>query len=581
MYRCHILNDNINFQEQNIHMTTALKSKKKKLGIYYTPYELSRILSGWSIRRSRDKVLEPSFGGCGFLLSSLERFKQLGVSNPKSKLFGVDVDQNAFEFLKHKIKVGKSSSKFIQKSFLDVNEDDFKTKFSVILGNPPYVSYQNMDQNLRERCEHVSEMFGISNIKRASLWVYFIIHSLNFLQKSGKISFVLPSSAIHTDYSGKVFKIISGLFENVQMIKIRNRIFTTQGTNEMAVVFLAENYLFTEGEKGVKVREVEDLVELSQLLGLNENLDEKRYEFSPYSNVDYSNFLTLGESSEAKRLNDYYDVKIGFVTGLKKFFILNSEKQKLHGLPNSAMRPVLSNTSLAKGIEYTCEDHAINKKRNAECLLFHPKIGFRSEYIKKYIKSIDFEQIDSIQTFKKRVDWFRTDDEKIPDAFMMYLCQSGHKIILNSAKINCTNNVHRLYLKNKLNRSTTHLIAISMMSSFSQLSCDTLGREYGSGALKLEPTLAKSVQLLMPDAPHQSISSCFRKVNKLLGDADLVGAISLADNFILKYSKIDGIEEMLSSCRKIFINRLHKRLITNKSYCTVNNITNLFNKSNS
>lgn len=562
-------------------MKTKLQSKQKRLGIYYTPYELSRVLSNWSILNVNDKVLEPSFGGCGFLSSSLERLKEVGAIHPKSNLFGVDIDPNAFDFLKSKIKINKSSRKFIQKSFLDVDEKEFNTKFSVILGNPPYVSYQNMDQKLRERCKQVSNRFNLPSIKRASLWMYFILHSLSLLKKTGKIAFVLPSSAVHTNYSGNAFSIISSLFESVRMIKIRKRIFTEQGTNEMAVVFLAENYLVNTKANNLKIFEVDDVLQLSYLLKLNNDPFEKRYEFSPYSNIDEINYQSICKCSEVKEIQDFYNIKIGFVTGLKKFFIFNLAKQREYKLPNSAMRPVLSNTSLAKGIDYTYENHLSNKKKNAECLVFHPRVGYKSEKIKSYLEKLDEKYIDSVKTFKKRSDWFRPDDGNIPDAFMMYLCQSGHKIILNSAKVNSTNNVHRLYLKKELTQTQSRLIAISMLSSFSQLSCETLGREYGSGALKLEPSLAKLVNVLIPDAPTQSINSYFHKINTFLDKSNLAGAMSLADSFIVKYSKLNNIEEKLKSCNKIFLNKLYKRLNTRKSYCTVNNISNLFNKSNS
>ena len=201
-----------------------------------------------------------------------------------------------------------------------------------------------------------------------------------------------------------------------------------------------------------------------------------------------------------------------------------------------------------------------------------------NKYILKYLEGMGIERIESIQTFKSRKNWFQPDDGNIPDAFMMYLCQSGHKIIINSAKVNCTNNVHRLYLKNKLPNYKIRLITISMMSSFSQLSCELTGREYGSGALKLEPTLAKAINILVPDASFQSINSCFNKINTYLENSDLVNAISSADAFIVKHSKIDGVEDKLKSCNKMFLNRLHKRLNTRKSYCIVNNITELFNK---
>ena len=43
---------------------------RRILGAYYTPERLSQLLTDWAIRHVDDTVLEPSFGGCGFLATA-------------------------------------------------------------------------------------------------------------------------------------------------------------------------------------------------------------------------------------------------------------------------------------------------------------------------------------------------------------------------------------------------------------------------------------------------------------------------------------------------------------------------------
>ncbi|EFG8200284.1 N-6 DNA methylase, partial [Escherichia coli] len=70
--------------------------ERRQLGAYYTPERLSDMLAFWAIRSSADQVLEPSFGGCGFLQSAVKALKDCGSRNPKNSIFGCDIDAVAF-----------------------------------------------------------------------------------------------------------------------------------------------------------------------------------------------------------------------------------------------------------------------------------------------------------------------------------------------------------------------------------------------------------------------------------------------------------------------------------------------------
>ena len=75
--------------------------EKKKHGIYYTPPEASKILCEWAIKSTDDKILEPSFGACGFLESSCAGLNELGNASPSLQLFGCDIDPKAFNGYLH------------------------------------------------------------------------------------------------------------------------------------------------------------------------------------------------------------------------------------------------------------------------------------------------------------------------------------------------------------------------------------------------------------------------------------------------------------------------------------------------
>lgn len=547
------------------------KVRKKKLGIYYTPPELSKILSDWSINNKNDKILEPSFGGCGFLVSSLSRLEEIGAKVPKSKLCGVDIDPNAFEHLKNKININKNKKTFLEKCFLKVNHDEFNSKFSVIIGNPPYVSHEKMSNSLRKQCRDISLELGLKNITKSSLWGYFILHSLKFLRKGGRISFVLPGSSIYSDYSSNIFSFLKNKFKNISFIKIRKRIFANEGTSEIVVILLAENYLSQIKCKDIIVDEVSDIDDLSNYLTKNKSVSQitSNYKSNFKSFRHNENYLSLVKSSECKNINDYYSVRIGMVTGLKKFFILNKSQQEQFNLKSSVFHPVVSSTSLLHGIDYSSKDHEYNFIGNKNCLLFNPEYDEIDDNIAKYLDLVNIKFINKNQTFKNRQYWYQPDDQKIPDAFFKYLGANNHKVVLNTAKINCTNNIHRLFLRHKTPIHITRLISISMMSSFSKLSCETLGNEYASTGLKLEPSATKQINLLLPKASPKTIHRYFKKLDSYLRTDNYRLATNLADSFISKYSKIENIEYKINYCRIAYNKKLYKRLNIKEKHCNV------------
>ena len=184
--------------------------ERRELGIFYTPSEATRILCNWAIRTPVDLVLEPSFGACGFLEASRSRLRELASSNPTENLFGCDIDPRAFsEFLIPKFDDGNLAARFKNLDFLSITPEEFPVNaFDAIIGNPPYVSHHNISA-LRKKALADLMSLDIPMDSKASLWAYFIVHSLKFLKVGGRIAWILPSSFLHADYSQPIRRRIA------------------------------------------------------------------------------------------------------------------------------------------------------------------------------------------------------------------------------------------------------------------------------------------------------------------------------------------------------------------------------------
>ena len=199
-------------------------SSKKLLGAYYTPNRPAKLLAKWAIRKQNDIVLEPSFGGCEFLVSTKERLEQLGNNRPEEKLYGCDIDPAAFAFLHSLLPKADTKEHFKQLDFLLTRQHSFP-KADVVIGNPPYVSRHNMEEVQREAAWATADLAGIVISKKASLWAYFVLHGLSFLKVGGRIAWILPGSFIYAEYSSAVRNALAKSFSRCLAIELKERAF--------------------------------------------------------------------------------------------------------------------------------------------------------------------------------------------------------------------------------------------------------------------------------------------------------------------------------------------------------------------
>lgn len=83
--------------------------------------------------------------GSGCIAISLAKYL------PQSKVFAIDISENAINIAKHNARINKIDNIEIHK--LDILTKIPKTKFDIIVSNPPYIStqeFENLDKNVRD-----------------------------------------------------------------------------------------------------------------------------------------------------------------------------------------------------------------------------------------------------------------------------------------------------------------------------------------------------------------------------------------------------------------------------------------------
>lgn len=515
--------------------------ERRKLGAYYTPERVSEILSNWAIRNADDTVLEPSFGGCGFLAAARKTLKARGANDPVSQIFGCDIDQLAFDHLAEILNVPEGAPGFVKGDFLEcTGETGWPETFSVVLANPPYIPHHRMGMSrVRELWAREQGIPGVRG--RAGLWAYFVSHAVGMLAVGGRMAWVLPGAFLQADYAAPIRSFLGRRFERCAAFLIRERIFLTEGTDEETVIVLADGFLEADGEGEIRFGEAAGVDELERLVtkwtagawqGIAGVSNASELTIAPTARAMFDR---IAASGHAKKLGEVAKVQIGLVTGDNAFFVLTREVCAAHEIEEADCRGVLTKFRAAQGLELTTADLDDYADKGGRTLLISVVNPDPASPVAAYLDTYDAERIKTVSTFRKRAVWSASFDGKVPDAFLPVMHHEGPRLVLNGDELNCTNTIHRVYFARPSAVTARRVAAISMLTTFSQISAELVGRRYGSGVLKHEPRDAEAIRVLLPDPAPSEVATAFKRIDAALRKGDPEAARRLADGIVFAW----------------------------------------------
>jgi hypothetical protein len=233
-----------NFTELSIKLTKELKNNTiKEEGIYFTPQSI--INKNLKIIKEQNNlniksILEPSCGSCEYINLLNNEFKNCNI-------VGIENNETIYDGIKD-LYTTHSNIKLLKKSYIDVDETN---KYDLIIGNPPYFVIVDKKEKKNNNSENTYYKTIIDNIKtknklyksyydgRANMFILFILHSLNKLNKNGILSFILPVNFINCLYYHKLRKYI---YNNYKIISIMNcNTDKYLDTQQDTIIFIIQN----------------------------------------------------------------------------------------------------------------------------------------------------------------------------------------------------------------------------------------------------------------------------------------------------------------------------------------------------
>ena len=521
-------------------------NQRKKLGAFYTPLSVSKLLSAWGIRKDTDRVLEPCFGGCTFLESAVSQLKALGNETPERNLYGCDIDPVAFTFLRSRIANTTETQQFFEQDFLTLSAKNIPGgKVDLVLGNPPYISYENIVDAARLTLNSWRENHAPELSRRASLWAHFVLHSLEFLKAGGRIALVLPGSFLYAAYAEGVRSVLRKSFSNLLAISLAERLFVSEGTEETTVVLLGEGYLESPKSEIFPITCVESVEELGLLTEQKDMFECVKPRADSGNGIIPDDILDLYRdmsiSPDIRSLGQLAKINIGLVTGDSAFFIKSHSAWRDVGIDRRHLRYILPRSQYVSGISINFDRARAHINDERKCLALSPPDTPRAVSLLDYLRSYPEAKRKNNATFAKREPWYDFNDDHIPNAFFVLMTALGPRLVLNEIDANATNGYYRVFFNAGVTLQRMKLACISIHSTYSKISAEIYGHPRGSGALKLEPSGAAKIKLFMPDRSDAEIFKYFSAIDKYLADGLPELARQTADEFLFADSEFSKL----------------------------------------
>ena len=517
----------------------------KLRGGYYTSPGLANWLCEWAIRSAGDRVLEPACGDGVFLNSVLERFSALGACSPEfdsNNLIGVEVIPEEADRARKRLldRFGpKVSDVVLTGDFFDAWRGLNSRGFDAVVGNPPFIRYQNFPEPYRSRAMAIMTELGLKPNRLTNIWVPFVVAASARLRSGGRLALVLPAELLQVSYAAQLRSFLAQRFSRIDIIAC-NELFFDNAEQEV-LLLLADGALPVPSSDNRCRVAMTEANTVSEVIGRSPGEviaetppktvqhDSEKWLKYFLTNKEISLMRKLREAPEITNLSAYASVDVGVVTGRNSFFVLSGKEIAEHGLEDYGV-PIVSRTEQLKGARLDPEDWQSLADDGNRVHLLHlsPLNGDPLKgHLKRYIQIGEEQRIHEGYKCSIRSPWYAVPSVWQPSGFLFRQIYDFPRAVLNQANATSTDTIHRLSCKVQPEQ-----VVANAYTYLSAASAEIEGRSYGGGVLELEPSEAERLLMPIPLGQGLSIEECddFIRTGRLADLLDENSRLVLVDS---------------------------------------------------
>ena len=558
----------------------ATPTYQKLRGGYYTPAAIADFLARWAVQSPTAQILEPSCGDGSCLEAATHALLELGAERSAiaNLIHGVEIEALEAQQAERRLQalgIPQTPEQIHRGDFFTYCETHLleapffttelsaKRSFGAIIGNPPFIRYQNFPKQYERAAFELMRHAGLHPNRLTNAWVPFLVVSTLLLRERGRLAMVIPAELLQVNYASEIREFLSRSYRQITLVTFRGLVF--DDIQQEVVLLLADR----NGHKshGIKTLELDGIEELSSCdvdalrdLELKPiSCDTEKWTQYFLSTEEILLLRSLRSNTRLTTSGRVIDVDVGIVTGDNEFFALTKQAVEARSL-DSYVQPIISRSNHLQGILLSHTDWLANAAKQAPVYLFMPAaLPFVElpKAVRAYIAEGESRAVNRGYKCRIRTPWYKVRSGWAPDAFMLRQVHGYPKIVLNETSASCTDTVHRVRFRPGVDG---RLVAAAFVNSLTFAFAELTGRSYGGGVLTFEPSEAESLPL--PLAQAERID--FEMVHELMRDGridaalDVTDAVLLVNGLGMTTHEARVIRDIWKKLRDRRINRNHK-----------------------
>lgn len=471
-------------KHQNLPTNWEERELLRNKGQFWTPTWVANAMISYVLKSKPKTILDPAIGEGAFYEAYLNQ-----KNGEKIKFIGRDIDPEILN-----APIFSNNGKDVEIEIRDFLKHPPKNSFQAIIANPPYIRHHRIDKETKEELKKIcKKITGFTIDGRAGYHIYFLIQSLHFLNKDGRLAFIMPADTCEGRFADKLWEWITKNYclECVCTFKEEATPFPAVDTN--ALVFFIRNNKPKDTIKWVEVSEAYTDCLQNYVKG---EFKEQNCGSLKITNRNLQEALETGLSrpqtiNKSKyQLSDFASVMRGIATGANDFFFLTKDQTDNLNLPTKYLKRAVGRTRDVEGDLVTAEMLKELEEKNRPTYLLSigkEELSELPKILQEYIEKGEKQELHLKSLIQQRKPWYKMEKREIPPLLFAYLGRRNTRFIKNEANVLPLTGFLCVYphkkekgFINKLWKVLNHEDTIKNLR--------LVGKSYGSGAIKVEPS---------------------------------------------------------------------------------------------
>ncbi len=466
---------------------------RKARGAFFTPLPIAEYLARWAIRDEAARVLEPSAGEAVFIEAAARRLRSLGTAGT---ITGVELHADSARHAGRLLSAAGVSGEVITSDFFTA---DLEPNFDAVIGNPPFVRYQDFTGESRLAAQQAALELGVRLTGLSSSWAAFVVRTASLLAPGGRLALVLPAELLSVGYASDVRRFLLDHFGTLRLITFERLVF--DGALEDVVLLLAEGTGGTDGFDLYQARDLDDLPPAEDGWVSN-RADEAKWVDALLPLDAIEAYRRISAEPEWTSLGAWGRPYLGAVSGNNRWFTMTDGQVAEEGLrPSEVKRISPPGSKHLRGLEFSTAAWDGLRRDGRPVFLFDPPTTDDeelSEGARRRIERGEHEGVHQAYKCRVRSPWWRVPLPETGDLLLTYMNHQTPRLVTNSAKVAHLNSIHAVALDREHRDLGRDLLPLAALNSLTLLGAELIGRAYGGGVLKVEPGEALHLPLPSP-----------------------------------------------------------------------------------